>query len=119
MGLLESDQIRGDERNVKDLFSDWSHMSLKEDMMNQLREVWSKKFESSMYQDTDNDMLDNSFGEVADDSLPIKLIDYKAWCKITYNFGIIGPEILFFCQENGIINHFQMPDLEPISISIR
>ena len=63
MGLLESDQIRGDERNIKDLFSDWSHMSLKEDMMSQLQDVWKKKFEDAMYQDTGKDLMENSFNE--------------------------------------------------------
>ena len=117
MGLFESDQIRGDERNIKDLFSDWSHMNLKEDMMTQLQDLWKKKFEDAMYQDTGNDIIDNILNlddPSEEDQLPIKLIDYKAWCKITYYFGVIGPEILFFCQENGIINQFQMPDLEPI-----
>lgn len=38
-------------------------MSLKEDMMSQLQDVWKKKFEDAMYQDTGNDLMENSFNE--------------------------------------------------------
>ena len=33
---LKSDQLIDDQRNVKDLFCDWSHMSLDDDVIKQL-----------------------------------------------------------------------------------
>ena len=51
--------------------------------------------------------------------MPMKLINLNAWSKITYTYGVIGPEIMFFCQDNNIVSNFKMPDLDPITISVR
>ena len=58
-------------------------------------------------------------GLSADDGAPMKLIDQKCWFKITHIFGVIGPEIMFFCQEKSMISNIQMPDLDPITVCIR
>lgn len=42
---LNTEQLASDNRNVKDLFSDWSHMSLKEDVMKQMQDIYEKKFQ--------------------------------------------------------------------------
>ena len=52
------------------------------------------------------------------EALSIKLINQACWSKITYNFGQIGPEIMFFCRQDKIRKEF-IPDLEPIKITLR
>lgn len=37
---LRTDQLVDDQRNVKDLFCDWSHMSLDEEVMKQMQEIY-------------------------------------------------------------------------------
>ena len=71
-----------------------------------------------MYKDTGNDMIEDSC-ENENDQAPMKLIDFKCWSKITYYYGVIGPEIMFFCESKSMMSHFQVPDLDPIKVSIR
>ena len=87
------------------MFCDWSHMNLKEDVMKQMQEIYERKFMDSMCQDPV--MHDNGAGMIEggfdneEEFAPMKLIDLKCWCKITYTYGVIGPEIMFFCQEKN------------------
>jgi len=47
--------------------------------------------------------------------MPMRLIDQTCWNKITYIFGLIGPEICFFCHEDQITQAL-LPDLDPFTI---
>lgn len=58
---LNPEQLVGDQRNVKDLFSDWSHMSLKTEVIKQMQDIYEKKFNEQIYKDTGNDIIEDSF----------------------------------------------------------
>ncbi len=45
------------------------------------------------------------------------LIDQQCWFKITSYFGLVGPEIMFFCHKDPMLDAF-MPDLEPFKATI-
>lgn len=90
-------------------------MSLDDDVMKQMQEIYQQKFEDSIYDKVPNDLIQDS----GDDHAPMKLVDQKCWCKITYIYGVIGPEIMFFCQDHAMMSSQQLPDLDPISVSIR
>ena len=79
-------------------------MSLKEEVMKQMQDIYEKKFHEQMYQDTGNGILDADSFDNDDGHAPMKLIDQKCWFKITYYYGVIGPEIMFFCEEKCMIS---------------
>lgn len=83
-----------------------------------MQDVYTRKFQDSIQKDTGNDMIEGGFDN-EEDQAAMKLVDTKCWHKITYIFGVMGPEIMFFCQENSVISSFQSPDLDPIKVSIR
>ena len=87
--------------------------------MKQMQEVYERKFMDSMCQDNAAGFIEGGFDN-EEDQAPMKLIDLKCWHKITYIYGLIGPEIMFFCQEkSSMVSALQMPDLDPITISVR
>ena len=45
------------------------------------------------------------------------LVDLQCWSKITYLFGFTGPEIMFFCLHDPMVNEY-LPDLEPIKVHV-
>ena len=47
----------------------------------------------------------------------IRLISDNCWRKITYTFGQLGPEIMFFCNRDPQLDCY-VPDLEPVKIGI-
>lgn len=55
--------------------------------------------------------------EVVHNGLSMVLVSEDCWRHITNAYGLIGPEILFFCHEDPITNKF-MPDLEPSKLSV-
>ena len=77
-----------------------------------MRDIYEKKMEESVLQDTGNVM--NNSCDMEEEQQPMKLIDQACWNKITYNYGVIGPEIMFFCQQQDFLSNFMMPDLDPI-----
>ena len=48
----------------------------------------------------------------------IRLISDNCWRKITYTFGQIGPEIMFFCNKDPQMDNAYVPDLEPVKVGI-
>ena len=48
----------------------------------------------------------------------IRLISDNCWRKITYTFGQLGPEIMFFCNKDPQMDNAYVPDLEPVKVGI-
>jgi hypothetical protein len=61
-------------------------------------------------------MIDTSKNDQSDGKM--KLINLSCWNKISFYFGSMGPEILFFCHQDPI-SKIMMPDLEPIKVMMR
>lgn len=45
------------------------------------------------------------------------LVDQQCWSKITYTFGLLGPEIMLFAQQDPMLG-VHMPDLEPVKVHV-
>lgn len=51
------------------------------------------------------------------DDPEIRLISDNCWRNITYTFGQLGPEIMFFCNKDPHLDAY-VPDLEPVKVGI-
>ena len=62
------------------------------------------------------DISDTNDWEKEED-VEIRLISDNCWRKITYVFGQLGPEIMFFCHKDQHLDAY-VPDLEPVKVGI-
>ena len=63
-------------------------------------------------------MVDADFGQFDLTDNTVILVGQQCWSKITYLYGLIGPEVMFFCNKDPITKKW-MPDLEQTTVKVR
>lgn len=96
-------------------FMDWQFMMLNYKHIGALQQFMQHQMNQAM----GYDYLDAELGnQSTDQAQEIVLVSQQCWSKITYFYGQVGPDIMFFCTQDPITKT-QVPDLEPIRVSVR
>ena len=94
---------------MRELFADWSHMTLKESVLKTALAQVTQRYERHIA----------GYGGPTDmhDAGAMVLVDQTCWFKLTYVFGLLGPEIMLHAALEKMLGAY-IPDLEPIKVHV-
>lgn len=105
-----------DQPSLQKQFNDWNQMSLKNEVITELENSLQSAYSGALAGGSDRfDLPDGLISEKQEQK--VHLVSQQCWSKITYFFGLHGPEIMFFCQQDPLTKQY-MPDLNPVKLGV-
>lgn len=95
------------------MFTDWRQMTLIPAAIEKLKQYTAGSYNEEFAFPYTDVAETNEYETDAE----IRLVSDACWRKITYTFGQLGPEIMFFCHKDPHLDCY-VPDLEPIKVEI-